>query len=279
MASSVTRIQATRGWVPLNLHDLWQYRGLLYFLAWRDIKVRYKQTMLGIFWAVLQPGLQTFIATVVFGRFMNVPSYGVPYSVLVMSGTLPWMFFSHALTEASNSVVGNANLISKVYFPRLIAPLAGVITAIPDFIVTLGLMFMLMLGYQIAPGLQILLLPVFFVLAALCALGVGVWFAALNAQFRDFRYVLPFFVQFWLFASPVFYSTKTVTPFFQIIYALNPMTGVIEGFRWALLGQNASQGLITLPAMVGISAAISLTLVVTGLFFFRRVERSFADLI
>lgn len=274
MATTVTRIRATRGWVPLNLRDLWQYRGLLYFLAWRDIKVRYKQTTLGIMWAVLQPLLTTVIATIVFGRFMNVQSFGLPYPILFLSGILPWTFFSHALNEAASSVAGNANLISKVYFPRLIAPLAGVISALPDFIVTFVLLIVFMIWYQMVPSVGLLAIPVFIALAAVTALGVGVWFAALNAQFRDFRYVLPFALQFWQFASPVFYSSKSIqSQPVQLLYGLNPMTGVIEGFRWAILGQEAPSLMILLSALVAV------VLLISGLYVFRRVERNFADLL
>lgn len=272
--TTVTRIEATRGWVPLKLRDLWQYRGLLYFLAWRDIKVRYKQTTLGIMWALIQPLLTTIIATIVFGRFVNVPTYGIPYPVFFLAANLPWLFFSNALTQASNSVVGNSNLISKVYFPRLIAPLAGVIASFPDVLVSFALLVVFMIGYHVMPGSAVLLLPLFIVLAGITALGVGVWFAALNAQYRDFRYVLPFIMQFWQLASPVFYSSKEITsPWIRVVYGLNPLAGVIEGFRWALFRQEPPS------AMIYLSILISVLLLVSGLFFFRRIERSFADLI
>lgn len=268
------RVQASRGWVALRLHDVWQYRGLLYFLAWRDIKVRYKQTTLGILWAVLQPALTTLISTIVFGRFMNVQTNGLPYPVFSLCGILPWVFFSHALNEASNSVVGNANLISKVYFPRLVAPIAGVIGAIPDFLISFGLLLTLMAWYHVVPGAPIVFLPLFVLLALVTALAVGVWFAALNAQYRDFRFVLPFVMQFWQLASPVFYSSKSITsPLVRNLYGLNPVAGVIEGFRWALLHDDPPSGLIL------ISAAVAVLLLVSGLYFFRRVERTFADLI
>ena len=268
------RVQPTRGWVPLHLRDLWQYRSLLYYLAWRDIKVRYKQTTLGVAWAVLQPALQTLIATLVFGRFMNVETFGAPYPVLSLSGIVPWVFFSQALMAASGSIVGNSNLISKVYFPRLITPIAGVIGAIPDFIISFGLLSILMVWFHVVPGPAILLLPLFVLLAIIAALAVGVWFAALNAQFRDFRYILPFFMQFWLLASPVYYSSKSVqSEWFHNLYGLNPMAGVVEGFRWALLGHEPPS------AMILVSAVMSVLLLISGLYYFRRVERSFADLI
>ena len=273
-APPIIRVQPTRGWVPLHLRDIWHYRTLLYYLAWRDIKVRYKQTTLGVTWAFLQPLLQTLIATLVFGRFMNVETFGVPYPVLSLAGILPWVFFSQALMAASTSVVGNSNLISKVYFPRLVAPISGVIGAIPDFLISFGLLSILMIYYQVLPGGAIILLPFFILLAMVTALGVGVWFAALNAQFRDFRYILPFFMQFWLLASPVYYSSKSVqSEWFHAIYGLNPMAGVIEGFRWSLLGQDPPS------SMIMVSAIVAVLLLISGLYFFRRVERSFADLI
>ena len=273
-APPLIRVQATHGWVPLKLRDVWQYRELLYFLAWRDIKVRYKQTTLGIAWAVLQPVLTVTILTFVFGRIVNVNTGGLPYPLLALSGLLPWNFFQQALNEAGSSVVGNSNLISKVYFPRLVAPLAGVFTALPDFLVTFVLLGILMAWYRVVPGAPVLLLPAFLLLAMITALGVGVWFAALSAQFRDFRYVMPFLLQFWFFASPVAYSsTASVTLGKRLIYGLNPMAGVIEGFRWALLGTPR-------PArMMLLSAFVAVLVLVSGLYFFRRVERSFADLI
>ncbi|MGQ0561630.1 MAG: ABC transporter permease, partial [Gemmatimonadota bacterium] len=270
----VIRVQATHGWVPLRAGEIWQYRGLLYFLAWRDIKVRYKQTTLGVGWAILQPALQTLVATIVFGRFMNVQTFGVPYPVLSLSGILPWVFFSHVVMAASDSVVGNSNLITKIYFPRLIAPLATVMASFTDFLISFALLLVLMVFYQVVPGGAIVLLPLFILLAIMTALAVGVWFAALNAQFRDFRYILPFFMQFWLLASPVYYSSQSVqSPWIQNLYGLNPMVGVVEGFRWALLRQEPPS------AMILISAVITGVLLISGLYFFRRVERTFADLI
>ena len=274
MRTSAIRIEATRGWVPLRLRDVWQYRGLLYFLAWRDIKVRYKQTTLGLAWAVLQPALTTVILTVTVHRIMNVKTGALPYPVLALSGLLPWGFLQHAMADASNSVVGNANLITKVYFPRIITPTASVLAAIPDFLVSFVLLLIVMAWYHIVPGAAILLLPAFLVMAIVAGLGIGVWFAALSAQFRDFRYVIPFIVQFLFFASPVAWSmTASVTQGERKILGINPLCGVIEGFRWSLVG--------TRPPlmMLAISAVVSLVLLVTGLFFFRRIERSFADLI
>lgn len=267
------RVAPSHGWVPLNLRDLWHYRGLLYFLAWRDIKVRYKQTTLGIAWAVLQPALTTLIFTLVFDRFMNINTHGLPYPILAISGVLPWSFFSNALGQSSSSVVSNSNLISKVYFPRLIAPIAGVIAAVPDMLVTFGLLLAFMIYYQMVPGIALLLLPLFLVLAFVTALGVGVWLSALTAQYRDFRYLIPFIVQFWMFASPVAYSSASVTPRWRTLYGLNPMVGVIEGFRWSMLREAQPSG------MIFISSIMAVLLLISGLYYFRRVERSFADLI
>jgi lipopolysaccharide transport system permease protein len=270
----VIRVQPTRGWVRLQFHELWHYRGLLYFLTWRDVKVKYKQTTLGISWAIIQPVLNTVIFTIVFGRFIGVRTPGnVAYEIFAFSSMLMWGFFATGLNAASSSVVGNANLISKVYFPRLIVPVAGVAGALPDFLVGFIVLLAVMPFYGVMPGLTILLTPLFLLLAILTALGVGIWLAALTARYRDFRYVLPFLVQFWFFASPVAYSSAHITQPWRTLYGLNPMTGVIEGFRWAVLGQRPPAGMLVL------SVAVALFFLVTGLFYFRRVEKTFADLI
>jgi lipopolysaccharide transport system permease protein len=270
----VIRVQPTQGWVRLQFRELWHYRGLLYFLTWRDIKVKYKQTTLGITWAVIQPVLNTVIFTIVFGRFIGVRTPGnVPYEIFAFSSMLMWGFFAAGLNSASGSVVGNANLISKVYFPRLIVPVAGVAGALPDFVIGFVLLLIVMPFYGIMPGITILLTPVFLLLAVITALGVGIWMAALTARYRDFRYVLPFLVQFWFFASPVAYSSAHITQPWRTLYGLNPMTGVIEGFRWAVLGQRPPYGMLLL------SVSVALFFLVTGLFYFKRVEKTFADLI
>jgi lipopolysaccharide transport system permease protein len=273
-AVSAIRVEPTRGWVRLQLRELWHYRGLLYFLTWRDVKVKYKQTTLGITWAIVQPVLNTVIFTIVFGRFIGVRTPGnVAYEVFAFAGMLMWGFFAAALNAAAGSVVGNANLISKVYFPRLIVPVSGVVGALPDFVVGFALMLVLMPFYGLLPGLPILLVPAFLLLAIITALGVGIWLAALTARYRDFRYVLPFLVQFWFFASPIAYSSEHITQPWRTLYGLNPMAGVIEGFRWAVLGQQPPS------ALLYISAGVSLFFLLTGLFYFRRVEKTFADLI
>jgi len=247
---------------------------LLYFLTWRDVKVKYKQTTLGISWAIIQPVLNTVIFTIVFGRFIGVRTPGnVAYEIFAFSSMLMWAFFANGLNSASASVVGNANLISKVYFPRLIVPVSGVAGALPDFVVGFVVLLAVIPFYGLMPGITILLTPVFLLLAVLTALGVGIWLAALTARYRDFRYVLPFLVQFWFFASPVAYSSAHITQPWRTLYGLNPMTGVIEGFRWAVLGQQPPL------AMLGLSVLIALFFLVTGLFYFRRVEKTFADLI
>jgi lipopolysaccharide transport system permease protein len=270
----VIRVQPSQGWARLQLRELWHYRGLLYFLAWRDVKVKYKQTTLGVTWAIVQPVMNTIIFTIVFGRFIGVRTPGnVAYEVFAFSGMLMWGFFANALNAASGSVVGNANLISKVYFPRLIVPIAGVVGALPDFVIGLALLLVIMPFFGLVPGLGILLTPLFLLLAIVTALGVGIWLAALTARYRDFRYVLPFLVQFWFFASPIAYSSAHITQPWRTLYGLNPMVGVIEGFRWGVLRQQPPS------AMILLSVAIAVFFLVTGLFYFRRVEKTFADLI
>lgn len=270
----VVRVEPTRGWARLQLRELWHYRGLLYFLTWRDVKVKYKQTTLGISWAIIQPVLNTLIFTIVFGRFIGVRTPGnIAYEVFAFAGMLMWGFFAGALNAAASSVIGNANLISKVYFPRLIAPFSGVAGALPDFAIGFVLLVLVMPFYGIFPGATILLVPVFLLLAIVAALGVGIWLAALTARYRDFRYVLPFLVQFWFFASPIAYSSEHITQPWRTLYGLNPMAGVIEGFRWAVLGQRPP------AAMLLLSTAVAVTFLVSGLFYFRRVEKTFADLI
>lgn len=273
-ATAVIRVQPTRGWARLQVRELWHYRGLLYFLTWRDVKVKYKQTTLGVSWAVIQPVLNTVIFTIVFGRFIGVRTPGnVAYEIFAFSSMLMWGFFAGGLNAAAGSVVGNANLISKVYFPRLIVPVAGVTGALPDFLVGFIVLLAVMPFYGIMSGIALLLTPLFLLLAFTTALGVGVWLAALTARYRDFRYVLPFLVQFWFFASPVAYSSAHITQPWRTLYGLNPMTGVIEGFRWAVLGQQPPYGMLLL------SVAVALFFLATGLFYFRRVEKTFADLI
>ncbi len=257
-------------------HDLWRYRELFYFLAWRDILVRYKQTVIGIAWAVIRPFLTVVVFTVVFSRIAKLPApVVVPYALLVMAAMLPWQFFSTSLSESSNSLIGNANLISKIYFPRLIVPAGSVITSFVDFLITLGLMAVLMLWYRFMPDWHLLLLPVFLVLAFAASFGTGLWLCALNVEYRDFRYIVPFIVQFGLYISPVGFSSSIVPEKWRLLYSLNPMVGVIDGFRWSLLrGQSPFQ----LSAFL-ISAFITVALVASGIWYFRKMERTFADVI
>lgn len=265
--------------------DLWLYRELFIILAWRDITVRYKQTVIGVAWAVLRPLLTTIIFTLVFSKIAKMSAPGnVPYALLVMAANLPWQFFATSMSEASSSLIGNANLISKIYFPRLIVPAGSVITSFVDFLITLGLMALLMLWYQFVPDWRLLLLPAFMLLAFGASIGIGLWLCALNVEYRDFRYIVPFVVQFGFFLSPVGYSSTRVPAVWQwhgvdvparLLYSLNPMVGVIDGFRWCLLrGQSVLD-----PASVLASGLITLMLCVGGIWYFRKMERTFADVI
>ena len=268
------RIEPTRGWVALRLREVFAYRELLFFLVWRDLKVRYKQTILGIAWAVLQPLLTMFVFALFFGRLARVPSDGVPYSVFAYTALVPWTFFATGLTMASNSLVGSANLITKVYFPRLTIPLATVLAGLVDFALAFPLLFALMWRNGITPSIQVFWLPLFVALAFATALGVGLWLSALNVEFRDVRHVVPFLTQLWMFATPIAYPSSLLPEKWRALYALNPMVGVVEGFRWALLGTSTRPG-----PMIFVSAFAAAALLVSGAFFFRRMERTFADVV
>lgn len=256
--------------------DLWRYRELFYFLSWRDILVRYKQTVIGVAWSVLRPLLTMIVFTVVFGKIAKLPSDGtVPYPVLVFAAMLPWQFFANSLSESSNSLISNANLISKVYFPRFIVPASSVITGLVDFFISFVILFFIMLFYGFMPDSKILAVPIFSLLAFLAALGSGLWLCALNVEYRDFRYVVPFIVQFGLYISPVGFSSSVIPEKWRLLYSLNPMVGVIDGFRWALLrGETA----IYWPGFT-VSVALSLLIFMTGIWYFRKTERTFADVI
>lgn len=254
--------------------DLWRYRELLYFLAWRDLAVRYKQTMIGMAWALIRPAL-TMVVFVLFRRLVNLEPGAVPDPVLVLAAVVPWQFFSGALTESSNSLIANTNLISKVYFPRLIVPGAAVLTALADLLITLGLLALLMAWYGVAPGWQLVFLPLFIVMAFVLSFGLGVWLAALNVQYRDFRYVVPFIVQFGLFVSPIAFQTANVPEAWRGWVALNPMVGIIDGFRWALLNGHAVLDRGALLTSLAVTSAV----MIGGVWYFRRVERRFADVI
>jgi lipopolysaccharide transport system permease protein len=253
--------------------DIWHFRELFYILAWRDIKVRYKQTVLGLSWSIIRPLLTTIIFTVVFNLVAKLPSPShVPYAILVMSGMLPWQFFANALSETSNSLVGNANLISKIYFPRLIIPASSIVTSLVDFFISLGLLFLMMVYYQFVPNIKIVLLPLFLFLALLISLGTGLYMTALNVKFRDFRYIIPFVIQIGAYVTPVGFSSSQVPEKWRIWYSLNPMVAVIDGFRWCIIGEEE----LYLPGL-GLSLIISFVLLYLGIWYFRQTEKSFAD--
>ena len=272
--SSVLVIKPTYGWVSLGLHSVWEHRELLYFLTWRDIKVRYKQTVLGITWAVLQPFLLMVVFSVFFGRLAKVPSDGFPYPLFTFCGLLPWQLFAHALTESSNSLVANERLITKVYFPRLVIPLSAVLTGLVDFIFAFLVLLGMMIHYGVMATSVLWTLPLFILLAVATALGVGLWLSALNVQYRDVRYTIPLITQCWLFLSPVAYPSSIVPEPWRLLYGVNPMAGVVEGFRWALLGKADPPG-----TMLAVSVMVTVLLLISGLFYFRRMEKSFADMV
>ena len=255
--------------------DLWRYRELFYFLAWRDILVRYKQTIIGIAWALIRPFLTMVVFTIVFGKLAKLPSEGVPYPILVFAAMLPWQFFSNALSGCSNSLISNANLIAKVYFPRLIVPASAVIVSFVDFMISGIILLGLMAWYDFLPSWRILTLPFFIIIAFAASMGAGLWLAALNVKYRDFRYIVPFIVQFGLYISPVGFSSTIVPQEWRLVYSLNPMVGVIDGFRWAILGGDAR---IYLPGFL-LSLGLVFGVLASGIWYFRRVERTFADVI
>ena len=255
--------------------DLWNYRELFYFLAWRDILVRYKQTVIGILWALLRPLLIMLVFTIVFGKLAKLPSEGVPYPILVFAAMLPWQFFANAFSESSNSLIGNANLISKVYFPRLVIPTSSVIVSFVDFLISSIILIGLMLWYSFWPSWRLITLPAFIAVAFAAAMGAGLWIAALNVKYRDFRYIVPFIVQFGLYISPVGFSSSVVPEQYRLLYSINPMVGVIDGFRWAILGSDIS---FYLPGFL-LSIGLIALLFWGGLWFFRKTERTFADII
>jgi lipopolysaccharide transport system permease protein len=267
-------IRATRGWSPLELSELWKYRDLLWMLASRDVKLRYKQTALGIAWVVLQPLVAALIFAVIFGHFGRMPSDGNPYVLFVLSGLLPWNFFAGALQRAGNSLIADARLISKVYFPRLLVPLASTAAVLIDFAVTLVVFGALMAVFRIPLTWRLLALPLFLALTLITAVGVSLWLSALNVQYRDFMYALPFVVQIWMYASPVVYATSLIPEQWRSVFSLNPAVGFIEGFRWSLLGSHTLE-----PAMVAAAMAAAVASLVSGAYVFRRIERGFADIL
>ncbi len=266
-------IRPPRKWVPIDFSELWSYRELLYFFVWRDVKIRYKQTGLGVAWAVIQPLFTMVIFSVIFGGFAQIPSEGIPYPLFTLAALLPWQLFSEGLTRSTLSMVSNAPIMTKVYFPRLIMPIAGILSPIVDFLVAIGILVLMMAYYGFVPTANVVFLPAFILLALATSLGVGLWLSALNVQYRDFQYTVPFLIQVWLYASPVVYSTSMVPEQYQLLYGLNPMAGVIEGFRWALLGTAPPSGII------GLSVVVVLVLLVSGAFYFKKMEQYFADIV
>jgi len=262
------------GFASLGLRELWEYRELLYFLTWRDIKVRYKQTVLGAAWAVIQPFFMMVVFSLFFGHLAHVPSDGIPYPVFVYCALLPWQLFAHALTESSNSLVANERLITKVYFPRLIVPISAVLGGLIDFCIAFVILLLMMFYYGIRPTWVIVALPAFTLLAIATALGVGLWLSALNVKYRDVRYTIIFLVQFWLFATPVAYPSSIVPDRWRPLFGLNPMAGVVEGFRWALLGKSEGPGVL-----LAISVVVVILILIGGLYYFRRMEAEFADVV
>jgi lipopolysaccharide transport system permease protein len=271
----VIRIQPSRGWVSLRLRELWEYRELLYFLIWRDVKVRYKQTVLGAAWAIIQPFFTMVVFSVFFGKLAKVPSDGIPYPIFSYAALVPWTFFSNGLSQASNSLVGGARLIKKVYFPRLAMPIATVLGGVVDFLLAFIVLLGMMLYYGVMPTVNVIWLPLFLMLALVTSLGVALWLSAMNVQFRDVRYTVPFLTQFWMFATPIAYASSLIeNPLLRTLYGINPMTGVVEGFRWALLGADTAPGSIII-----VSSLTALALLVSGMYYFRRMEKTFADVV
>jgi len=270
----VTFLKPAKGWLSIDFKELWRYRELIYFLTWRDIKVRYKQAVLGIAWAVLQPLMTMVIFTVIFGTLLKTPSQGIPYPLFSLTALLPWQLFASALQRSSTSLVGNANLLTKIYFPRLAIPMASIFAALVDFLISFVVLIGVMIYYRYMPGWNALWVPLLVLLALLTALAVGLWLSALNVQYRDIQQIVPFLVQVWMYASPIVYPIETIPEgVWRWLYSLNPMVGVIQGFRWALLGGTPPD--LTLV----ISVAMVLILLVSGLYYFRRMEKTFADIV
>lgn len=272
--TGITIIKPSSGWAALDLDDLWTYRELILFLTWRDLKVRYKQTLLGASWAILQPFLTMVVFSIFFGGLAEVPSDGVPYPIFSYTALIPWTLFSKALQDASRSLVASSHMITKVYFPRMILPLSSVLAGLVDFMIAFVVLLGMMIYYRIFPTGKIWTLPLFLVLALITAVGVSLWLSALNVLYRDIGYVLPFLTQFWMFITPIAYPSSMVPERWQALYAVNPMTGVVEGFRWALLGTGQPPGIMTI-----VSSLVALLLLISGMFYFKRMERMFADMV
>ena len=267
-------IRPEQGIAPLGLRELWEYRELLYFLAWRDIKVRYKQTVLGAAWAIIQPFFMMVVFSLFFGRLAHVPSDGLPYPIFAYCALLPWQLFAHSLSESSNSLVANERLITKVYFPRLLVPISSVLGGLVDFAIAFVILLLMMAWYGIRPTWAVVALPGFILLAIASALGAGLWLSALNVRYRDVRYTLAFLIQIWLLATPVAYPSSLIPGRWRALYGLNPMAGVVEGFRWALLGKGEAPG-----ALLAVSIVVVVLILIGGLYYFRRMEAEFADVV
>jgi lipopolysaccharide transport system permease protein len=266
-------IRPPRKWVPVDLHELWNYRELLTSFTMRDIKIRYKQTALGFLWAIIQPLFMMLIFTIIFGGFAKIPSEGVPYPLFSFAALLPWMLFSEGLTRSTMSMVANSNIMTKVYFPRLIMPISGILSPLVDFAVSISILVLMMAYYGFVPTVNVVFLPLFILLALATSLGIGLWLSALNVKYRDFQYTVPFIIQIWMYASPVVYPASMIPEAIRPLYGLNPMAGVIEGFRWALLGTE-------IPGpMIFVSVSVVVVLLVSGMFYFRRMEQYYADIV
>ncbi len=270
----VIRIAPSKGWVSLRLGELWEYRELLYFLSWRDVKIRYKQTILGAGWAIIQPFFTMLIFSLFFGRLAKMPSDGIPYPLFAYTALVPWTLFANGLNQASNSLVANATMVKKVYFPRLIVPISTVMAGIIDFVLAFLLLLGMMVYYGVAPTANVLWLPLFLLLTLVTSLGFSLWLSAMNVQFRDVRYITPFLIQIWLFATPIVYPSSLLHEPWRTLYGVNPMVGVVEGFRWALLGTQPAPGPIVI-----VSSTVALAVLVSGTYYFRRLEKTFADVV
>jgi len=268
------RIAPSKGWISLNFKDIWEYRELLGIFVWRDLKVRYRQTVIGALWAIIQPFLTMVIFSIFFGRLANMPSDAIPYPIFSYAALVPWTFFSNGITQASNSLVNSSDMIKKIYFPRLTMPMASVIAGLVDFLLAFIILLGMMFYYGFVPTANIFWLPALVVLAMMTAMGVSLWLSAMNVQFRDVRYMIPFITQAWLFATPVAYPSSLLSEPWQIVYSINPMVGVIEGFRWALLGTDTAPG-----PMIAVSFVVAFGILISGAYYFRRMERTFADVI
>ncbi len=270
----VIRIKPSKGWVSLKLKELWEYRELLYFLTWRDIKVRYKQTVLGAAWAIIQPFFTMIIFSLFFGRLAKIPSDGIPYPIFSYAALVPWTFFTNGINMSSNSLVSGSNLIKKIYFPRLAMPIAAVLSGVVDFVLAFIVLIGMMIYYGMFLTVNTLWLPLFLLLALITSLGVSLLLSAMNVQFRDIRYTIPFLTQFWLFATPIAYPSSLLSEPWRTVYGINPMVGVVEGFRWALLGTDTAPGSIII-----VSSLVAVTLLISGAYYFRRLEKTFADVV